>query len=106
MGSNYQYGGKKKRREKILMALICGPAFALVLFCAMFFLSHLPESATQDLRYILWPAAATGCTLLVAGADRLGKHFNLTPQEFAAPVAFSCTLCPLLTYALLWIIIT
>ncbi|MDF7823197.1 hypothetical protein P4B35_04175 [Pontiellaceae bacterium B12227] len=106
MRTNYQYNGKTKHREKWLMILICGPVFAAILFLAMFLLTRLPESLIKSLKYVLWPATATVCALLATGADRLGKRLNLTAQEFAAPVALSCTLCPLLAYALLWLVLT
>jgi hypothetical protein len=103
MRTNYQYGDCNKRYQKFLMAVICGPTFAIVLFIFMYLITLIPESAANSLKYVVWPAAATGCGILAAGADRLGKRLNLTAQEFAGPVAFSCTFCATGLYALLWL---
>ncbi len=94
---------RAKRKNKLLMALICGPVFTLVLGAVMFLLSLLPERILDSSHYALWPAASGGCASAAAVADRLGKRFGLTPQEFAGPVAFSCVVFPLCLYALVWI---
>lgn len=92
---------REKRKNKFLMAIICGPLFAITLTVVMYLLSFLPEGLTEDSRFIIWPAAGSGCASAAAVADRLGKHYGLTPQEFAGPVAFSCVIFPLLTWYLL-----
>jgi hypothetical protein len=96
----------RKRKHKLLMALICGPIFAITiaitLAIVLFLLSLLPEKMVDGLGYVIWPAGASGCAAAATAADRLGKRFGLTPQEFAAPVAFSCVVFPLLIYGLLW----
>ena len=101
MNRNYTYGGRKKTREKLVIAAVCGPVFAAALLIGMF-LATLLDRHGDSARYIIWPVAGAGCAGLAAAADRFGKHLGLTPQEFAGPVALSFTLSALAAYALLW----
>lgn len=99
------YIEKPKHKAKLLMAVICGPVFAAALLVFMLLASLIPASVSDYAPYFVWPAAAAGCGTLGVWADRLGRRFNLSPQEYAAPVAFSCVICALGSFFLFWTVV-
>lgn len=102
MRTNYTASGDKKRKGKLIMAAVCGPVFTIGFFGFLFVLSFLSTDKWDGFQVLVWPALGGAAASAATLADRLGKRFKLTPQEFAAPVALSCTLCPILTFLLLW----
>lgn len=85
----------QRRKGIIVMVLVCGPVFTIALVPVLYLAALLPG-------ILFWATLAAAGGLAASIADRLGKYFKLTPQQFAGPVAFSCTLCPILAIVLIW----
>ncbi len=76
------------------MALVCGPVFTALIALTSFLLSRIPDNIINIEHAWLKLSCITSFTAMVFIADRLGKRLQLTPQQFAGPVAFSCaTFC-------------
>ncbi|MDF7806484.1 hypothetical protein P4E94_03470 [Pontiellaceae bacterium B12219] len=77
----------RRRKACWLVGLTCGPAFAL-LFCMAWFIPPL----LADYHMGLWFPLVGSISLTAPLADRIGKRFEVTAEQFAGPVALCCTL--------------
>jgi protein-S-isoprenylcysteine O-methyltransferase Ste14 len=74
----------QRRKASWLTGLVCGPVFALI-FCLAFF---LPPLLTQDNFSLgLWIPLIGSVLAAAALADRFGKKYKITAEQFAGPVA-------------------
>ena len=93
----------QRRKAKWMMALICGPVFAvsfLVLFSAVMALSVCPWVGADRLYgiegYRIHIAGAGALAALFFVGDPLSKRWRISAMDYSGPVAFSCVLFGLL----------
>jgi hypothetical protein len=77
----------RRRKASWLVGLISGPVFALLFGLAWFIPPLL-----ADYHLGLWFPLIGSISLTAPLADRFGKRFKVTAEQFAGPVALCCIL--------------
>lgn len=76
-----------RRKISWRIALVCGPTFAILVVSALWLMALIPGDNSQ----LFW-VMMFGCVSAVAWiSDRMGRKYKVMPQQFAGPVAFSCS---------------